>query len=286
MRLLTTQDEAEAESLAEALCQHNRMRQEEESKTLQEALEMIDEEGFENDAALLLAKAGWHPGVIGIVASRLVELFHRPVLLVALPAARSNKKGGVGSARTISGFPLWDALHHCRRFLLRYGGHEKAAGFAVLPEKILILRESLCELAREWLSDEDLQPSLEVDILAKAANLTLPAVEELSRLEPFGAANPAPTITARDLKVTGITRVGENGSHLRLQLHEKGGPVLRAIWFGQGGLAEKLKTGQTVDVCLNPRIGTWNGAQTVDFRLQDVAVPAPASRRQAGIKHD
>jgi single-stranded-DNA-specific exonuclease len=272
LRLLTTGDEAEAERLAETLCEHNRARQAEESRTLKEALEMIDAEGLQEDRALLLAKEGWHPGVIGIVASRLVELFHRPVFLVAFPKDAAGGKPGTGSARTVKGFHLWEALHACRHLLFRFGGHEEAAGFSVLAEKIPLLRERLCELAEQRLSAEHLPPALEIDILASAASLTLPAVEELDRLEPFGAANSTPRIAVCDLKITEISRVGQDRDHLRLCLHEPDGPALRAIWFGKGGMAERLTVGERVDVCLSPRVTTWKNAKTVELRLQDVAV--------------
>ena len=272
LHLLVTQDESEAQRLAENLCRHNRLRQEEESRTLKEALEMIDAGNFQEDKALVLDREGWHPGVIGIVASRLVEAFHRPVFMVALPDPESQRKFGVGSARAIPGFPLWEALHHCHHLLVRYGGHDQAAGFSVLPEKLPLLRERLCELAEQRLTGEDLRPRLQVEVLAKAAHLALPAVEELDRLEPFGAGNPSPTVAIQGLRVTEISRVGENGSHLRLRLHEPGGPVLRAIWFDRGAMAERLRIDQDVDLCLTPRVATWNGTKSVELRIQDAAI--------------
>lgn len=276
LRLLTTTDEHEAQEIAESLCRHNRTRQEEEAKTLREALDLIGQGGLEHEKVIVLAGLGWHPGVIGIVASRLLETFHRPVFLIALPVAgeEPSRKAGVGSARSIPGFPLWEALHQCRHLLSRYGGHELAAGFSLLPDKIPALKEALSDLAEQWLSHEHFLSTLEIDILAEAADLTLPAVEELGRLEPLGAGNPAPTMAVRDLKIAEISRVGANASHLRLCLRAPGGALLRPVWFGHGDLAEKLSIGQKVAICFNPAVVTWKGTKMLELRLKDLALPA------------
>ncbi len=278
-RLLTTSDAAEAASLAETLCRHNRSRQEEEARTLAQAQEMIAADGrAEEERILLLAGEGWHPGVIGIVASRLVEAYHRPVFLAALTpnsqltTDNSQLTTAVGSARSVPGFPLCDALQQCSPLLVRHGGHEMAAGFSVLPENIPALRESLLQLAEQWLSDEHLQPALQIDAEARLADMTLPAVKELSRLEPTGAGNPQPVILLRNLSVAEVSRVGNNGGHLRLRLRDSGGPALRAVWFGHGALAEKLGIGQNIDICLNPTTAAWNGATTVELKVKDIAV--------------
>lgn len=272
--LLTTSDAAAAEIMAQQLCTHNRARQDEEAKTLRQALELIETQGLADDKVLLLAGLGWHPGVIGIVASRLVETFHRPVFMASQPIpGESEKTACVGSARSIPGFPLWDALYHCRKILLRFGGHDMAAGFSVEPEHVPQLRAALCELAAEWLDGVDGSPTIDVDAEVSALDLTVPAVEELDKLEPMGAGNPMPTVVVRDLKITEITKVGDTGKHLRLVLQEKNGLSLRTIWFGHGNVAESLTIGQTIDICLNPTVSIWKGRKSLELRLKDIATP-------------
>jgi single-stranded-DNA-specific exonuclease len=156
--------------------------------------------------------------------------------------------------------------------LLRYGGHDQAAGFSFLPENVSILREKLCELAEQWITEEVAQPSLRIDAEARLGDLTLPAVEELHLLEPTGEGNPQPMIAVRDLVLQDISTVGEGRNHLRLTLKEPEGPFVHAIWFRQAPMAEKLRTGQNVEICLSPMAASWNGRKTVEFRLEDVAV--------------
>ena len=271
-QLLIATDPAEAALLADALCRHNRLRQEEEAKTLAEALEQIHSQNLAAERVLLLAGEGWHPGVIGIVASRLIESYHRPVFMVALPAGKSSSKtGATGSARSIPGFSLCDALEHCRHLLLRHGGHDLAAGFSVLPEKVEQLREALYEYAQGLLSEELLQPEIAIDTEAWLSDLTLSAVEEFHHLEPFGCGNPPPSIAVRDVKLLDYNKVGEGGAHLRLLLHETDGPSIWAIWFQQGKLAEKLQIGEEVDVCLCPMISTFGNKRSLELRVKDVA---------------
>jgi single-stranded-DNA-specific exonuclease len=268
-RLLTTGDPAEAELLAGQLCRHNSARQSEEARTLQEAKEMIESLGLQQDPALMLAGDGWHPGVIGIVASRLAETFLRPVFVAALSREAENKPEAVGSARGLNGFNIWQALHHCRHCLLRYGGHDQAGGFSVLPENIPALREGLNEFASQYSPAEDM-PELKIDAEAKLSDLTLTAVEELRRLEPTGAGNPEPVIAVKGLKILELSPVGKDRRHLRILLQEPEGTRARTIWFRPGNQARTLAVGQNVTVALSPTIGSWNGNKSLDLRITDL----------------
>jgi single-stranded-DNA-specific exonuclease len=278
LRLLTPGDPAEAELLAGQLCRHNQARQSEEARTLLEAKEMIESLGLRQDAALMLAGEGWHPGVIGIVASRLAETFLRPVFIAALSREAETKPEAVGSARGINGFNVWEALHHCRHCLLRYGGHNQAGGFSVLPENLLAFREGLNEFAAQY-SPEDNLPELKIDAEAKLSDLTLSAVEELRRLEPTGAGNPEPVIAVKGLKILELSPVGKDSQHLRILLQEPEGTTARTIWFRPGNQAQALAVGQNIVVALSPTVGSWNGGKSLDLRISDIILREGSSPR-------
>jgi single-stranded-DNA-specific exonuclease len=272
LRLLTTLDADEAEQIAQSLCQHNRARQTEEARTCKEALEIIRDQNLENDPVLLVAGPGWHPGVIGIVASRLGESYSRPVFIAALPDNKHISDHAIGSARSSSGFSVWQALHHCQNLLLRYGGHTNAGGFSVSPENVPALRAALCEYAALH-PPAAAKPVLQIDAQVHLGDLTMTSVAELARLEPFGEDNPQPLLAVGDVTITDIMNVGGTGAHLRLSLSQHGGPTLRAIWFRGGAQAENLTIGQTVDVCLNPSISLWNGSRTLELQIKDIKTP-------------
>jgi single-stranded-DNA-specific exonuclease len=267
LHLLLTTDPEEAETLAAYLCEQNRARQEMGARTLEEAEALIKAEvDLARDRALVLASETWHPGVIGIVASRLVERYHRPAFLIAL-----QEGIGKGSARGPETFDLWKALRACARLLERCGGHRVAAGFTVRPEQIPALRAALLEIADREIPTEAVCPRLPLDAEAEPADLSLEAVYELEGLAPFGAGNPAPLLASRDLRIIKAARMGAGGGHLRLLLEDQSKQAWGAVWFGRGEAAAALPPGSVVDVCYTPEVDTWGGAPTVRLRLRDVA---------------
>jgi single-stranded-DNA-specific exonuclease len=267
VRLLLTDDAEEARALAAELSAHNDRRRRQEQDVLAEAEEMIAREvDLSRDKVIVLGSEGWHPGVIGIVASRLVERHHRPVLLVAV-----SDGAGKGSGRSIEAFNLWQALHDCAPLLTRYGGHHYAAGFGVTMEQMDALRRRMNEIGESWLTPEDLVRHVDVDAEAGLDELGREAVSELNRLAPFGHGNPAPVVVTRALRVTNVARVGD-GSHLSLALRQDGGATVGAIWFGHGRLGEELSVGARVDVCHRPQLDDWQGTARVRLRVSDVGV--------------
>jgi len=273
VRLLLTRDEEEARRLAQDLSAQNARRQDEEQRTLAEAEEMVAAGvDLAREKVIVLASERWHPGVIGIVASRLVERHHRPVLLVAV-----SEGMGKGSGRSVTALNLWEALHECREVLTRFGGHHYAAGFAVSAERIDALRQRINEVAEARLSIDDLTPVIDVDVEARPAEMTVAQVTELNGLAPFGVGNPAPVLVSRRLRVAEVQAVGD-GSHLSLRLCEeahRGAPV-GAIWFGRGDLAGALGPGTLVDVCYRPRLEEWGGTVSVRLHVEDVRVSTGA----------
>jgi single-stranded-DNA-specific exonuclease len=249
------------------LDQENQRRKNIDETTLEEALEMIEQNvDLTKDKAIVLASCGWHPGVIGIVASRLVERYHRPALLIAV-----SEGMGKGSGRSVEALNLWEALRDCAGVLTRFGGHHYAAGFGVRQERIAELRRRFGEAAENRLTMEQLVRHIEADGEARLAELTPEVVNELHMLAPFGMGNPAPTLVSRGLQVEEARRVGD-GSHLSLRLREEKGGVVGAIWFGEGELQARLPAGSKVDVCYRPSVDEWKGTTRVRLHLEDAAV--------------
>jgi len=239
--LLLTDDEEEAKTLARRLEEQNRFRQEVTDRVLEEAMEQVESQGLLAERAIVLASAGWHPGVIGIAASRLVERFHRPTILIAL-------EGGVGrgSARSIPGLHLVEALSACRDLLLRFGGHALAAGLLVEEGAIPAFKERFLQAARLSLREEDLIPKLPVDAEVRLRELTPELARQILHLQPFGEGNPEPVFAARGAEVLVSRPVGEES--LKLALTD-GSAYVEAIGFGLADLSEVLAfTGTPVDV--------------------------------------
>ena len=228
LALLLTDDPAEARGLAVKLEGLNRDRREEDRRTLEGALELLARD-FDpaRDFGVVLASEGWHPGVIGIVASRVVERIHRPTVLVAL-----DGDGGRGSARSIPGFHLHDALLGCAAHLRRFGGHAQAAGMDVARDALPAFREAFNRAASEALAAEDLRPVLRPDLEIRPSVVDLELVRWLDYLGPHGMGNPRPLFLVRDVTVSGARRVGEN--HLKVSLGD-GPSRLDGIGFGLAG---------------------------------------------------
>ena len=265
--LLLTSDPAEADRLAKHVCRLNTDRQQEELRTVESAEEMMRTAvDLERDRLILLASEGWHPGVIGVVASRLLERYHRPVVMVAISDGAAK-----GSARSVPGFHMCDAIGGCSDLLLDYGGHALAAGFSIDPVNLDPLRERLLARAAQMLRPEDLVARVTLDAWAGLDDLTLEAVESINAMAPFGSGNPRPLIGLRDLSVQACGTVGADGKHLRLTLRG-GRSSVGAIWFGFGHLAARLKQGDIVDACGLPETDEWNGRRTVRLKLHDLTV--------------
>jgi len=267
VRLLLTQDAEEARQLAEALSEHNTRRRQEEQQTVGEAEKMVAEGvDLSRERVIVLGSETWHPGVIGIVASRLVERYHRPALLIAIQDGK-----GKGSGRSVAGLNLWEALRECASCLTRYGGHRYAAGFGVEADQIGELRRRINEVSAERLAISDLVRHIETDAEAELGEIGPEEVSELNKLAPFGMGNRAPVLVTRGVRVEEAKRVGD-GSHLALRFCDEQGTGAGAIWFRQGELQARLPAGGKVDVCYRPRLDEWNGRVRVQLHVEDVAV--------------
>lgn len=261
LELLLTDDPAKAREIARALDDSNAERQAIERATLEEARSMLEEGACRGRKSIVLGSELWHPGVIGIVASRIAELFHRPVILFAFEDGT-----GRGSGRSISRFHLLDAIKSCAGHLLRYGGHSHAAGLSIAQDELEHFALKFDEAACGALDEDALTPSIAYDTEIAAAQLTESLVTELERMRPFGMGNPEPLFLLKGATVC-CSRVLKGG-HLKLQV-SCGGRSFDAIGFG---LAEKEVTEGRVDLLLTPGINVWNGRSSLQLTIKDLRV--------------
>jgi single-stranded-DNA-specific exonuclease len=263
VQLLMSENEHEANAIARELEELNRRRQEVDRKTLARAREMIGELDLDATHGIVLAEQGWHPGVIGIVASRLLEEHGRPVLLIAL-----DGEEGKGSGRSISAFDLHAALTDCRDLLVRFGGHRAAAGITVARDQIPELARRFNEIALAQLTVDDLVGELRVDLEIPISDATLELEALLRHFEPFGPSNPTPVLVSRGVRLAAPPRVMGDG-HLKLLL-QTDGPALEAIGWGMGALANELDVGAPIDIAYRLERDEWNGAARLQAKLAAV----------------
>lgn len=261
VRLLTTESDLEARSIAEQLEQFNRRRQEIEEAISSEAAARLAQ--AEPDAAIVVGSRDWHLGVVGIVAARLVERFHRPTVVIAVDAEGLGK----GSARTVDGFDLYQGLTNCRDFLEAYGGHPSAARLTIRESQLEAFRRRFCEVAETWANGTRVQPTLHVDAEVNLADVNFTLIQELESLHPFGAGNPEPTLAVRGLDVVEARVVGEK--HLKLRVRQGRSFIFDSIGFRMGsfeGLG--LRAGRPIDLAFSPERNHWNGYDRVQLRIK------------------
>lgn len=258
--LLLSTDQAESQGIAEDLDAANAERQATERRILDEAVDMVETSGAYPDCrSIVLASRTWHQGVVGIVASRLVERYHRPTILISLDEDGSAK----GSGRSIPGFHLLDAITACSTFLERFGGHRYAAGVGLRADAVTAFAAAFETEAARLLTVDDLVAQLDVDAEAQPGDITPELARELKRLEPFGAGNPEPVLFMRGLRVMEHRVVGDG--HLKLRL-AGGGCHFNAIAFR---LASRELPGM-VDIAFFPEMNEWNGNSTLQLRIKDL----------------
>jgi len=256
LELLLTDDADEARRLADRLEELNRDRQAVEDKILRAAVAQVEDwpEAKRRRKAYVVWGEDWHEGVIGIVASRLVERYHRPVVLLA-----GGDGPWKGSGRSIPSFDLHGALSGCAQLFERFGGHRAAAGLSILPELVEPFAEAFAAQAEGLLTLDDLAPSTVVDaVLPRGANLTLDLCEELRRLAPFGLGNPDVTLLAPGCELGELTTVGD-GKHLRFRVQRDGRDAGGAIAFGQGTQLDRYRRVGRYDVAFRLQENRWNG---------------------------
>ena len=267
LQLLLTQDKAEAEALAGFLDKQNRERQEVEKQTFLSADEEISK-SFDpaRDAAIVVGARGWHPGVLGIVASRIVRKYHRPSIVIGFDESGMGK----GSGRSIEGFNLVRALDRCAEHLEKFGGHEMAAGLTIHEDKIDMFMAAFRRTARELLSDDDLEPRLQLDHELELSELNVDFLRWHEMLQPFGNANRQPLFLARNVEPAAPPRVIKE-KHLMLRLRQRDSQP-RAVYFG--GTTEELPS-PPWDIAFRIRADDYEGERLVGIQIQAMRQAAP-----------
>jgi len=274
VELLTTDSEPRAKELADYIDGLNATRKSLERSiylsALKQAKRDFDPEG---DAALVLSSAGWHAGVIGIVAGRLAEKFYRPVVLISQDEL--GVKPAVGSARSVPGFNLHEALRTCSHHLLSHGGHAAAAGLKIEDKAIDAFRTEFCEYAAGEIPQERRVAELRIDAETSLSALTLKAVYQIEQLAPFGAGNARPLLCTSEVHLAAPPkRIGEGERHLSLQFVQHN-LRLRAVAFGGGEWADELAghvaggAGGPLSIAFRPMINVFAGRRSVELEVED-----------------
>jgi len=265
VEMLTEASHDRAVEIATFLETQNRERQVTERGIVDIAVQQVVDGKLDENSAIVLGGEGWHPGVIGIVASRIVDKFHRPVVMVAI-----NNGLGQGSCRSIPGFHLAKALEACRDYLDSYGGHEMAAGLKVQAVNFEAFRDAFCAHAKAVIAPELLVPEISLDAEADLQHMTEALVTDLGRLGPFGHGNRKPLLACRGLEVAAAPRrVGKTGDHLQLFVKQFG-RQMKCIAFGQGKLGDSLKPGTKIDMAVEPTLNEFNGRVSVELTVKDL----------------
>jgi single-stranded-DNA-specific exonuclease len=251
--------------IADLLEEQNQLRRQVDERMYKEAIELVDREvDLDHDSAIVLSSDDWHPGVIGIVASRIAERVHLPTVLISMEG-----ESGKGSARSIPGFDLFGALSRCRSHLISFGGHKYAAGLSVEKANLPAFREALLEAAGEMLDVDDMTPKLEIDDEITLNQIDTRLIEILKRFGPFGPQNTRPMMMSRGVEVVGNPSVvGRN--HIRFKARQKGS-VFDCIGYNLGHLAYRLTPGEAnLDMAYVIEENEWRGRKDIQLRLQDL----------------
>jgi len=270
LELLTRADPQRADELADYLDRQNRQRQSLESRILQEAVGLAQQRGYDDPSCpmIVLAQQGWHAGVIGIVAAKLVDRFHKPVVLIALDEPLSQ-----GSGRSIEGFDIHQAVAAAGKWLHSFGGHAMAAGLRIAPSNVEPFTEALIDYAAKTLDTNTLAPKLHIDAVVDPAELNLEFVGQLQRLGPFGHGNPRPILATQQGQLVGEPKtMGKTGRHLSftIRLQDR---LFRAVGFNFADIRGPLLDHRRCRLAFNPTVNEYNGSRSVELRICDVKIP-------------
>ncbi len=263
VQLLLTSSQALAQRIARKLDEENRNRQAIESEILAQALEKLEKEfDPENDFSIVLSDTRWHPGVIGIVASKLVELYHRPTILIAM-----GEQMGKGSARSIRSLHMCDALRKCQEHLVGFGGHRFAAGLSIECSKFEPYRSAFEEVCRAQLLKEDLRPVTRADAVVQFGDICGKLIEQINLLAPFGNANPLPVLAS--IGVAGSQIQVFRDRHLRFSVRQDG-KAFAAIAFNMSEYEPLVRESPLLDIAYTPQFNTYKGVTSIQLNIRDI----------------
>lgn len=264
--LLMSEEIEEAEFLAEQVEHFNQERKDIVSEITEEALALAEEQVQQGHLFLLLAKENWHEGVLGIVASKVVETYALPTLILNIDLEQNHAKG---SARSIDQVSMFEILNAHQDLISKFGGHHMVAGMTMDIENIDELRKGLNDWMRQLAETTSLEPRKHVDVLLDEREISVKNIRDIQRLRPFGTDFNSPTFELKDLNVQSIKAIGQDGKHLKLSLGEN---QIAALYWSNGHLANELEIGQPVNLIGQLQINEWNGNQSPQLIIQDIAM--------------
>ena len=263
LKLFLTKDKNEAIELTNKLNDYNKTRQDIEKKIFEEALNKIEDEDINNKSALIIGGDNWHHGVIGIVSSKITEIFFKPSILICF-----EEQNGKGSGRSIPGFDLHKALCETSEYLSKYGGHAMAVGLSLEKDNFEKFKNAFEEYADKS-NISQIVPIINIDKLVTYKDLNIDIVKELDKLEPYGEANKCPLIAYKNLRIDSI-RVLTEGKHMKLTLKTENNNIISVMGFNMGYRAEEFLIGDKVDVVGTLEINSFNGRESVQINLKDI----------------
>lgn len=263
LELLLTKNINQANELTQRLNEHNRERQETEKNIFESAIKQIEEENLDKGNSIIVGGENWHHGVIGIVSSKITEMYFKPSILLSF----EEDEIGKGSGRSIPGFDLHEALMKCMDTIEKFGGHSMAVGITVQKNKFLQFREKFEQIASEAHIDEII-PVIQVDSKIDVKDINKEMVDSLKQLEPFGEGNRMPVFVFKNLKIDSIRALSE-GKHLKLTLKDNN-TIINSIGFNLGHLAEEYRIGDKIDVVGVLEINSFNGVDSLQINMKDV----------------
>ncbi len=266
VELLTTPSQEEAYEIAEELQETNLERQALERDIHEMARQDVLKQGPDADYVVVVGGQDWHPGVIGIVASRLVEEFYKPTLVISI------KDGiGKGSCRSIDNCNIYEALQSAEDLLIQFGGHQAAAGFSIKEDKIPALRERLAQYCKEHLAETDYIPLVDIDSQVAIDDIDVPLIEEIETLEPYGMANPTPVLALEEATISDLFLMGQQKKHAKVLL-EREDSTIDAIAWNRPDLHASFFPGDRVKVAFTVQKNEWNGHVSPQLMIQDMAL--------------
>ncbi|MFA5113644.1 MAG: single-stranded-DNA-specific exonuclease RecJ [Candidatus Margulisiibacteriota bacterium] len=264
VELLLTDDPSKGKEMAQELNRINSRRQDIGAAIKDEVFAQLSDDYLAAHRLIVLAGENWHPGVIGIVASQIVDRYGKPAILIGI-----NEGVGRGSARSVAGFNIYAILDSCRDLFLDFGGHEGAAGFEIEPARVPELQQRLGEQLAKNIDPESMVPKLELDAQIDPQEISLALIRELAKLAPFGEGNPSPLFMIGGLALAELKTVGKEGKHLKAWFGSNG-IRLETIGFGFGALADKLDYNKEYDLAVNLEANEYNGFESVQLSLVDI----------------
>ena len=261
VKLLLSKSEMEAHTLAKVLNEQNRQRQEVEKNIFNDAIAVIAKEGLDKKRSIVIAKEGWHQGVIGIVASKLTEMYLKPVILLAVDGDMAK-----GSARIPQGLSLYNAVARCEELLISFGGHELAAGLSLKKENIDKLKAKFEQVITEMKPD-DFVKVIDVDVVLDTKKIDYNLIRDIAKLAPFGQKNKMPVFLCKNLKITSVSTLKDN-KHLKLNLSD-GSTTLEALFFGGGSRRDEIVLGDKLDVACTLSVNAFMGNIKIQYMILD-----------------